>query len=71
VVEQLHGAHPGIPILVACWGLRDMAGVRAALHSAGAADVVTSLAEALGAVGRLTAESARRSQFLEPAIEPT
>lgn len=71
LVKRLRAARPDIPILVGCWGLRDVAGVRAALASAGAADVVTSLAEALGAVGRLTAESARRSQSLEPAIEPT
>ena len=70
VVTRLRGAHPTIPILVGCWGLRDIAGIQADLHSAGAADVVTSLATALGAVGRLTARRARRGASPAPAIEP-
>src|SRR6266852_2208445 len=46
LVKRLRSACPKIPIVVGCWGPQGSAEVRTELCSAGADDVVTSLAEA-------------------------
>jgi predicted PurR-regulated permease PerM len=77
LIKRLRAACPETPILVACWGLQDLADTRAGLELAGADDVVTSLAEARIAVQRLTPGRDRTSAAeastapwteLEPAV---
>lgn len=58
LVKRLRSACPKIPIVVGCWGPQGSAEVRTELCSAGADDVVTSLAEARVTVPRLTGSSA-------------
>jgi predicted PurR-regulated permease PerM len=79
LVKRLRTAFPDTPILVGCWGLRNLPGARATLDAAGADDLVTSLAEAPVAVLRLSSTSVRGDETenptqagwadLEPAIE--
>ena len=61
LVKRLRSACPKIPIVVGCWGPQGSAEVRTELCSAGADDVVTSLAEARVTVPRLTGSSAQPS----------
>jgi hypothetical protein len=61
LVKRLRSACPEIPIVVGCWGLQGSAEVRTELCSAGADDVVTSLAKARVTVPRLTRSSPQPS----------
>lgn len=79
LVKRLRTACPDTPIIVGCWGLKNVVGTRANLDAAGADDLVTSLAEARATVLRFTSTSLRGNETetlslagsadLEPAIE--
>src|SRR5213594_408274 len=58
LVKRLRSACPEIPIVAACWGPQGSAEFRTELCSAGADDVVTSLAEARVTVPRLIRSTA-------------
>ncbi len=76
LVKRLHSACPEIPLVVGCWGPQGSAEVRTELCSAGADEVVTSLAEARVTVPRLIRSSAHppdhapaRRVGIETAVE--
>lgn len=68
LVKRLRTACPDTPILVGCWGLQNVAATRATLDTAGADDLVTSLAEARVAVLRLTSVSPRGNETENPSL---
>ena len=76
LVKRLRNACPEIPLVVGCWGPQGSAEVRTELCSAGADEVVTSLAEARVTVPRLIRSSAHppdhapaRRVGIETAVE--
>ena len=68
LVKRIRTACPDTPIVVGCWGLLNAATTRATLDTAGADDLVTSLAEARVAVLRLTSVNPRGNETENPSL---